>query len=291
MIAPRIASALRRTARIATERPRSTLWMLLALTAALLSAGLAGLAAVHLGQRTRVEPTSASMVIYLGDGVDETRAAGLVGELAKLPGVERAELVTATESAARLQRALGNDASLLEGVELASLPASVEVSLAPGVRDVIAMSPTVRALRGAQGVDDIVVDDSERASGTLRVVRLVAWGGAALLAGLALIIVLASIRVRLDRDTREMSIVYMLGGRASFIIVPTALAGALQGALAAVLAIAAFCAGHAIYGDRVAHAIGPVALPALSLLAVFVVIGAALGLVGGGLAGASRAVR
>jgi len=291
VIAPRIASALRRTAHIAIRRPRAALWTLLALTAALLSAGLAGLAAAHLGDWTRAEPTSASMVIYLGDGVDETRAAGLVAELAKLPGVERAELVTANESAARLQRALGGDAALLEGVELASLPASVEVMLAPGVRDVIAMSPTVHALRGTQGVDDIVVDDAERASGTLRVVRLVAWTGAALLAGLALIIVLASIRVRFDRDRREAAVVYLLGGRSTFVIVPTALAGALQGVLAAALAAGAFYAGYAIYGERITHAIGPVALPALSLVALFVAIGGALGLVGGGLAGASRAVR
>lgn len=299
MLAPRLASALRRTARIAVERPRAALWTMLALTAALFAVGLAGLAALHVESWTSAPRLGASMVVYLGDGVDEARAQGLAAELAKLPGVERAELVTATDSAARLQQALGADAALLDGVELASLPASVEVTLAPGVRDVIAMSPTVRALRGTPGVDDVVVEDggADRVIGTLRTVRLVAWTGAALLAGLALIIALASVRVRLDRAEQDQSVLHLLGASPSFTIVPTALAGMLQGAAAALLAMLALRGAISLWGDDIAHALQgalgsvQIALPAATVLAMFVAVGAALGLVGGGLAGASRAAR
>jgi cell division transport system permease protein len=299
VLAPHIASALRRTARIAVERPRAMLWTTLALTAALFAVGVAALTALHVDRWTAAPHLGASMVVYLGDGVDETKALSLAGELAKLPGVERAELITATDSAARLQQALGADSQLLEGVELASLPASVEVTLAPGMRDVIAMSPTVRALRGTPGVDDVVVEDAgaERVAGTLRTVRLVAWTGAALLAGLTLIVVLAFIRVRLDRAERELSVFHLLGASPSFIIVPTALAGALQGTAAALLAALALAGGISLYGDGIAQALHgalgtvEVALPAASVVLVFIALGAGLGLVGGGLAGASRAAR
>src|SRR6185436_8763042 len=127
----------------------------------------------------------------------------LVGELRGLRGVERAELVSPAESARRLVRALGSDPALLDGVDPASLPASVEVTLAPGVREVVAMSPTVRALRGAPGVAEVVVepgrDDGgdggdgggDRVAGALGTARGAAWTAAALLAGLALLIVLA----------------------------------------------------------------------------------------------------
>ena len=74
------------------------------------------------------------MVVYLGEGVDDARAAALLHELRGLAGVERAELVPPVESARRLRHALGADAALLDGVELGSLPASVEVTLAPGVQ-------------------------------------------------------------------------------------------------------------------------------------------------------------
>ena len=180
-----------------------------------------------------------------------------------------------------------------------SVRASVEVTLAPGVRDVIAMSPTVRALRGTPGVDDVVVEDAgaDKVAGTLRTVRIVAWTGAALLAGLALIVVLAFIRVRLDRAEQELSVLHLLGASPSFIIVPTALAGALQGAVAAMLAAGALAVGVSIYGDGIASALHgalgsvQIALPAASMLVMFIALGAALGLVGGGLAGASRAHR
>jgi len=298
VLAPHVASALRRTARIAVERPRAALWTLLALTAALFAVGVAGLTALHVAAWTAAPRLGASMVVYLGDGVDEDQAQGLAAELAKLPGVERAELITAGESAARLQQALGADSALLEGVELASLPASVEVSLAPGVRDVIAMSPTVRALRGTPGVDDVIVEDAgaDRVAATLRTVRLVAWTGAALLAGLAMIVVLAFLRVRLDRAEHELTVFHLLGASPSFIVVPTALAGALQGAAAALLAALALAAGISVYGDAIAQALHgalgtvQIALPAPAVLAMFVALGAGLGLVGGGLAGASRAV-
>jgi cell division transport system permease protein len=299
VLAPHIASALRRTARIAVERPRQALWTMLALTAALFAVGVAGLTALHVERWTHAPRLGASMVVYLGDGVDEAQAHALAAELAKLPGVERAELIAASDSAARLQQSLGADSALLEGVELASLPASVEVTLAPGVRDVIAMSPTVRALRGTPGVDAVIVEDAgaERVVGTLRTVRLVAWSGAALLAGLALIVVLAFIRVRLDRAERELTVMHLLGASSSFIVVPTALAGALQGAVAALIAALALRVGISIYGDGIAAALAgalgsvEIAAPAAPMLAMFVGLGAGLGLVAGGLAGASRAVR
>jgi cell division transport system permease protein len=293
----RIGSALRRTARIAVERPRATLWALLALTAALFAVGLAAVVADNVERWTEAPHGGASMVVYLGEGVDDAHAHSLAAELATLRGVEHVELVDAAESAHRLQLALGADSTLLEGVELASLPASVEVTLAPGVRDVIAMSPTVRALRGAPGVDDVVVEDAgtDRVASTLGIVRIAARWGAVVFGILALIIALAAVRVRLERRGNELAVAHLLGAPPSFVTVPTALAGAIHGALAALLAAAALWAGVALYGDSIAHglqsALGSIelALPPLHHLAIFIGLGGALGFIGGVLAGATRA--
>ncbi len=296
---PRIASALRRTGRLVAERPRAALWTLLALTCALFAVGVALVGATNVDRWAQRPGEGASMVVYLGEGVAEARAQELMIELRALPGVERAELVPPAESAKRLQQALGADASLLEGVELSSLPASVEVTLAPGVRDVVAISPTVRALRGAQGVDGVTVEDTDedRMGSALHTIRLVAWGGAAMFAGLALIIVLAAIRVRLDRSRDEIAVAELLGAGPSFYVIPSALAGAMQGALAALLAAAAVWGGVQLYGvaitDALAASLGPVELllPGNLEVLVFVASGAGLGLVGGALAGASRVAR
>jgi cell division protein FtsX len=295
----RFGSALRRTLRIAAERPRAAVWSLLALTCALFAVGVAAVAADNVDRWAQRPGAGASMVVYLGEGVDDARAQALLGELRQLPGVEHAELVPPAESANRLQQALGTDAALLDGVDLASLPASVEVTLAPGVRDVVVMSPTVRALRGAPGVDEVVVDEGgdDRIVAALHTVRVVAWSGAALFAGLALVIALAAIRVRLDRSRHELAVAQLLGAGPGFMVIPTALAGALQGAAAALLAAAAVWGVIRTYGADVtaqlAASLGPVelAMPEAVHVALFIGAGTALGLVGGGLAGASRVSR
>jgi len=285
----RLGSALRRTAGIATRRPGAALWTLLALACALFVAGVAVIVAATVDRWADAHPGGGgAMVVYLGEDVDDARATALVGELRALRGVEHAELVPAAESARRLTRALGSDPGLLAGVELASLPASVEVRLAPGVRDVVAMSPTVRALRGAPGVADVVVSDASAAddhlTGALATARTVAWSGAILFAGLALVIVLAAVRVGLDRSHREAAVLRLLGASPGFLAIPSALAGALHGIVAAALAAVALAC-------VVPGSLGTIELaspPALAL-AGLVALGGLVGLVGGGLAGVSRA--
>jgi cell division transport system permease protein len=198
--------------------------------------------------------------------------------------------VPAAESARRLLAALAAEPVLLEGVDAAALPASVEVALAPEVRDVIAMSPSVRALRGAPGVADIVVDEPAdgRLAQALAAARTLAWTGAALLAGLALIVVLAAVRVQLDRDRRELAVAQLLGAGPGFLVVPTVLAGALSGLAAAGLAALGVGLGVHLHGGAIApHLV----VPGGAELAAFLAAGAVLGGLGGGLAGASRVAR
>ena len=104
MILARIGSGLCRTGRILMERPRTTLWTLAAPTCALLAAGIAALAADHLGRWTTAPGGGASMVVYLGEGVDEPHAQALVAQLGTLPGVEHAELVPAAQVGERWAR-------------------------------------------------------------------------------------------------------------------------------------------------------------------------------------------
>lgn len=283
----RLGSALRRSFRMVIDRPRATLWTLAAATCVLVAAGASGIAAENV-DRWAAAPhgSSATMVVYLGDGADEAGATRLAGELGSVPGVERVEVVAPAETARRLQQAIGPDSALLDGVDVASLPPSLEVSLAPGTRDVLEMSPTMRALRAAPGVADIAIEDggTDRTSGALATVRTAAWIAAAVFGALALVGVLAALRVRLERGRRERRVLHLLGASPAFTVVPTAFAGALYGlaaAAAAAITLAVLVAG---YGDAI-----DVIAPAPAELALFVLTGGLLGLVGGGLAGAARA--
>jgi len=296
MIIPALASSLRRTARIAVERPRAGLWAQLALACALFAVAVAGVAAFSVERWIAARPaTTASMVVYLADGTTDARARELTDELRRLQGIVSVELVPPAESAKRLVAALGADTHLIDGIELAQLPGSVEVRLAPGVRDVIALSPTVRALRGAPGVADVVLDDptDEKLVAALAAVRSIAWTGCALFAGLALIVVLATIRVRLDRGRRELAVAQLLGASPGFWVWPTLCAGAVHGALAGVLASGALLIALACYGADITAALAPalgkvsLAAPRLELLWL-VLTGTVIGALGGVLAGATR---
>jgi len=299
-------SALRRSLALATRRERAAPWTLLALSCTLFIVAIAVIAAASIDRFAAAHPGRGSnMVVYLGDGVDEARARALVLELRALRGVERAELVSAAESASRIARALGSDPALLEGVDVATLPASVEVTLAPGVRDVVAMSPTVRALRGAPGIARVVVDPAEestsltadsggvedRLAQDLHAAPAVAWTGAALLAALALIIMLATVRLGFARSPKEAAVLRLLGAAPGFIAIPSAIAGALQGAIAAVIAAGALVIVlHVVLAGPGAQ-LGAIAVvsPPAAALAGLVALGALVGFVGGGLAGVARA--
>ncbi len=294
----KLISIVRRTGRLVIERPRAALWTLFAMTAALVVVGIAALTAANVERWADARHGSGgSMVVYLGEGVDDAHATALVGELRTLPGVQRAELVSAAASAERLTEALGADAALLDGVDVARMPASVEIELAPGVRDVVALSPTVRALREAPGVADVVAADpsEDKIASALHGLRAIIWTGAAVLAGLALLGVLAALRIRLERPAHEIRVLSLLGAPSGFIALPSALAGALHGIAAAIIAALAIAGGLHLYGDTLVGALhgalGDVDLVAPSLLAIiaFVAAGGMLGVLGGGLAGVARA--
>jgi cell division transport system permease protein len=293
----RVTAMLRHAVSIATRRPRAAVWTTLALACALFVAGGAVIAAIAIDRWAAAHPgAGASMVVYLsngpGDGIDDARATALVHELSQLRGVTRAELVPPTESAARLTRALGADPALLDGVELASLPASIEVRLAPGVRDVVAMSPALRALRQTPGVVDVVVEDGggDPLAGELATARTIAWAGAAVFAALALIIALAAVRIGLDRPEREAAVLSLLGASPTFVAIPSALAGAVHGVCAAGLSALALVL--VVQKSRLPLAAIELAAPYASLaiaLVGLIALGGVIGLVGGGLAGVARA--
>ncbi len=284
-----IASTLRRTLRLITDRPTAAAWTVLAALCALAVAAVSLVIATNIDAWTAAPKAGGgSMVVYLGEGVSEQSARALVAQLAKQPGVEAAELVAPELAAKRLEGALGADAALLDGVDLASLPATVEVTLAPGVRDVISMSPMLRALRSSPGVEDVIVEDGGDApTGALASLRTPIWIGAALLAGLALVVVLAAIRVRFERDRQEHAVLHLLGASSAFSVVPTALAGAVLGLCASLGASLLVWLGLERCDDLAVH----ITPPALGAIGLFVAAGAVLGLIAGSLAGVARVAR
>lgn len=294
MITP-LASIVVRGLRALARRPVASLWAALAVAAALVGVAAIDLAARHVDAWSHDLRAQASMVVYLDEGATDERAAEVAAALRGVDGVEAAEIVSSADAADRLRAALGGHDELLEGVEPASLPLSIEVTLAPGMADVIGGSPLVAQLRAAGAVEDVEVtrDYTAPLGDALARLEQLAWALFAIIGLAAALIVAATVRLRLADAAHERAALAWLGASGWFVRAPALVAGTVLGALGAGLALLAAAALVHVFRIDVAPALGgttAVATWPLARAAAMVGGGAALGLVGGAL-GAGRAAR
>lgn len=290
-----LASVVTRGMRSLARRPMASLWAALAVAAALVGVAAIDLAARHVDAWSHDLRAQASMVVYLDEDATDARAAEVAAALRGVDGVEAAEVVSSADAADRLRAALGGHDELLEGVEPASLPLSIEVTLAPGMADVIGGSPLVAQLRAAGAVEDVEVTRDYTAPLGEALARLeqLAWALFAIIGLAAALIVAAAVRLRLADSAPERAALAWLGASGWFVRAPALVAGTVLGALGAGLALLAAAGLVHVFRVDVAPALGgrtEVATWPLARAALLVGGGAALGLVGGAL-GAGRAAR
>jgi cell division transport system permease protein len=274
------------------RRPRLGVWSMLGVVAAVLVFGAALLAARNLDRWAAGWRGGATMVVYLDPGLAPERGRAIASELGAIAGVVRVDYLPAEEAARRLRASLGADDDLLTGIDLAALPASVELVLEPGARDVVAASPMFAMLRGADAVDsvELVGEWDDRIGALLGGLRTAAWTLVAVFGVLAMIAVAATLRLRLAGSTEEARVARLLGASPTFLLGPALLAGALQGALGAALAVPILLYLHRELGPTivaaVSRAIGGVDVAFLSAtgIAAIVLVGCAIGALGGMLA-------
>jgi cell division transport system permease protein len=299
-MSPRLAHAARRLARATLHRPGRLPWAIGAIAAALLAFAVVHLAARNVDAWTGTWTGEAAMVVYLDEEVGDERARALADELAGVGGVRAVEYVPAAEAARRLRVALGRHADILEGVDDGALPASLEIVLEPGVRDVAAASPIVDRLRGTRGVEsvELVGDWVEQVGTVLAALRAGAWALLGLLGGLSIWVVAATARLRLaDRGiAEEARVAELLGAPAGFARWPHVVAGALHGAVGGLVAVVGLWLVHRAVADDVTAALAgvmgdvDVAFLPPAELALVVFLGALLGLLGSALATGRRAL-
>lgn len=290
-------SAARRVAEATIHSPRRLPWAIGAIAAALLAFAVVHLAARNVDAWTARWSGDASMVVYLDDGVDDARARDLAAQLGTVGGVRRVEYVPSAEAARRLRATLGRHEDLLDGVEDAALPASLEIVLDRGVRDVAAASPIVERLRNTEGVEDVelVGDWVEQVGTVLAALRAAAWALLGLLGALSVWVVAATARLRVAGLADQAKVAELLGAPASFVRWPHVVAGAIHGAAGGLLAVLGVWIVHRAIAADVASALtsvmGDVQVAFLpgAQLALVVLMGAGLGLVGSALATGRRA--
>lgn len=280
------------------RRPSLAVVTIGAVAVGLVLVGVVRLAGSNLESATARWGSGVQMVVYLEDGTPPERVDRIVEALEQLPAVSGTHYVSEDEAMDRLRESLGEQDELVAGIETDMLPASIEISLRDGVRDVAAAHPVVERLENVPGVEEVEFPGAwvDRMTSLSSSLSHAAWFVLLLVAFAAASMVLAALRLTLAGRRREVATLELLGASRRFVRAPMLVEGVLQGVAGAVVSLAVLWTLFRVTSEPVGGALGAAFgefqvsfLPAADLLGV-VALGAALGLVGSWLASGQRAI-
>lgn len=229
---------LARALRGALRRPLVTLVSTGAIGVSILLVGVLALAAVNVARLADRWGGGVQMVVYLKDGTTPERARAIGDVLGSVHAIERVDYVPPDVAYHRLAESLGTRQDLLQGVEIGFLPASLEIKLAGGVRDIAAASPIIERLKRTAGVEEVefLGDWVERLTRLLGALRVAALALALLVGGACVYLIAGTIKLGVYARRDELDVLRLVGATDRFIKLPLLVEGAVQGALGAGIA-------------------------------------------------------
>jgi cell division transport system permease protein len=242
---------------------------------------------LNLGRAIEQWRSRIRVVVYLKDEPAPSAVDDLIGRIQAVGGVARTRYVSKSEALRSLRQTLGDQAGVTDQLPHNPLPASVEVTpdsvtaTPEGTRALaqrLAALPEVDEVQGgAQWVEELAQ--------FRRLAQFAGLGIGAVLGLAAVLTVTTATTLVLHLRREEIEIMRLVGATESVIRLPHVLQGAAQGLVAAVIALAALEAIHAIAAPR----LEPLLPLTLGLdRAAFLSIPQMLALVmGGGLLGAA----
>ena len=289
----RIGAALRAGARGARERPLVFLLAVATMAGGLLVLGAYLLVVANLRGVLARAGEDLRLVAFteLRGAANDGAVTALDARIRAQEGVASLSYVAPAEAITRLRADLGQDAGVLDGLERNPLPGSFEIAPPRELRDPKELHALADRIAALPGVTEVRWGEPW-VEGYARLVRIVEWVGVGLGAFLLLVlgaIVASTVRLSLHARADEIQIQRLVGAGGWFVRLPFCLEGALQGLLAAALALlvlrAAFALGLPLLGDALAWALGgrPAVFFGAGEAAALVALGVLLGL-GGALA-------
>ncbi|MCX4241642.1 cell division protein FtsX [Paraliomyxa miuraensis] len=227
------------------------------------------------------------VTVYLVDHAEPAAVDLMVERIGALPEVTRVERVSSEQALERLAEGLGEDGALVEGLDPAVLPPSLEIELAPGI-DPDFGHVLAEGLAEQPMVEEVAVAGAwaGRAHDLLRTLEDLALGAGLLVSLACMAIVWSTIRLGVYARRAELQILRLVGGTDRFVHGPFVFEGMVQGALGAGLALGILWVGFdaaAPFLERglsLLFAGGALRFFSPQELAIGVALGAGLGLLG-----------
>lgn len=179
------------------------------------------------GQQVRV-------VAFLAADMDDTELESLAAEIRAWPEVDTVFHRTRDQAASELRDTLGSDGRLLDGVDPALIPASLEVSLVPEKQTKEALAAVAERLRASPSLGEVEdVDYGQDVLEWVAAARDLLRLGGIVVGGLVLFsvvfIVSNTVRLTLYARREEVEILQLVGATDNFIRGPYYVEGAAQG--------------------------------------------------------------
>ncbi|OPX40781.1 MAG: hypothetical protein B1H13_05665 [Desulfobacteraceae bacterium 4484_190.3] len=227
-----------------------------------------------------------SMSIYLEDGIDRGTREKLVSLIREIPGAHIERTITKKQAFIDLKRALGREASVLEGLPRNPLPASIEVAFHPSGGEKPDPEKLRKKLEAFTGVAEVQYSEEwlNRFEGLMKVFRLAGLIIGGLLGLGVLFIVTNTIKLTIYSRQEEIEIMKLVGATDWFVKTPFLLEGSMQGIVSGMLSVLVLYSGYLILSVKKADIFGFalldfVFIPNSYTLTIFVV-SVALGLLG-----------
>jgi cell division transport system permease protein len=240
-------SALHRLAYFATDAwdewrhsPGVNLLALATLAAALFVAGLVTLVLANVGRHLDTERGRVQVHVYFRDAAGADARERVREELARTAGVAAVESVDPAEALRRYRTWAARNAALADELETNPLPASLDVTLAPGPNAERVAQAILAGFGRRPEVEDVRFDREwlERVGHLLSTARLGGGALAALVFAAVGLVMAGVLRLAVHARRDEIEIMLLVGATPWFVRGPFLVAGLAQGALAVVLALA-----------------------------------------------------
>ncbi len=259
------------------------------MTIALALVGLAHMAEQNVRELSEKWGSGIQMIVYLDEGTSAERAEEVSAALLALPAVESATYVPPEEAMRHLRASLGQHDELLQGIEASFLPASLEVRLMEGTRDLVSAHPVIERLEATANVEEVEflgnwVDDF---SALISQVQRAGLWLLAIAAIVGIFTVVATMRLSADARASELRVLQLMGASAILRRGPNLIEGAILGLLGALAATIllwfGFKHGSPVVASALSSSLGEIELSFLGAgqLMRLALFGIGLGLVGG----------
>lgn len=179
------------------------------------------------------------VIAYLKKGVALDEVERLLRKIRRFEGVEAVKYVSPNEAMAFMEMKLGDQKNLLEGIQPAILPSSIEIRLMKDFRNTPSIKGIVTQLRQLPQIDEIQYGQEwvETFLTLVHLFRITQWVlGGLLLMGI-IFITFNTLQLTISSRKEEIEIMQILGARPSFIQAPFYVEGLIQGFVGTGLAI------------------------------------------------------